>query len=177
MLAADGEGRELEVEASMRSAVIVGPIAATTEYWEETQADGTRETGCRVELRRVRETKPPVPPVPSRRDAVFWSIEEPIWRADLFTTVGSATAFDAAHYHPTFTSLVPCERVGDPRIEADPLAWIEGRLADVPAMLAEAGHADLAQAVGPDALRQAMPAILATIRATLAFRPDPSGAG
>ena len=78
----------------MRTAVIVGPIAATTEYWEEAQADGTRETGCRVQLRRVRETKPPVPPPQPRRDAVFWSIEEPIWRADLFTTVGSETALD-----------------------------------------------------------------------------------
>ena len=158
----------------MRSAVIVGPIAATTEYWEETQADGTRETGCRVQLRLVRETKPPIPPVPARRDAVFWSIEEPIWRADLFTTVGSATTFDAAHYHPTFTGLVPCERVGDPRIEADPFAWIEGRLADVPAMLAEAGHADLVRDIDLDALSQAMPPILATIRATLAFRPRSS---
>jgi hypothetical protein len=161
----------------VRSAVIVGPIAATTEYWEETQADGTREAGCRVQLRRVRETRPPVPPPQPRRDALFWSIEEPIWRADLFTTVGSATAFDAAHYHPTFTGLVPCERVGDPAIEADPFGWIERRLADVPAMLAEAGHTDLARELDPDALRQAMPAILATIRTTLGFRPGGADAG
>lgn len=159
----------------MRSAVIVGPIAATTEYWEETQADGTRETGCRVQLRRVRETRPPVPPPVPRRDAVFWSIEEPIWRADLFTTVGSAVPFDAAHYHPTFTGLVPCDRVGDPAIEADPYAWIERRLADVPAMLTEAGYSELATGIDTEALRQAMPAILATIRTTLAFRPGPSG--
>jgi hypothetical protein len=155
----------------VRSAVIVGPIAATTEYWEETQADGTRESGCRVQLRRVRETKPPVPPPQPRRDAVFWSIEDPIWRADLFTTVGSDTAFDAAHYHPTFAGLVPCDRVGDPAIEADPYAWIEGRLADVPAMLTEAGYPELAADLDLDALRQAMPAILATIRTTLGFRP------
>jgi hypothetical protein len=155
----------------VRSAVIVGPIAATTEYWEETQADGTRETGCRVQLRRVREVKPSVPPPQPRRDAVFWAVEEPIWRADLFTTVGSATPFDAAHYHPTFTGLVPCDRMGDPAIEADPYAWIERRLSDVPAMLAEAGYPELAAEVDPATLRQAMPAILATIRTTLSFRP------
>lgn len=158
----------------MRTAVIVGPIAVTTEYWEESQADGTRETGCRVQLRRVRETRPPIPPPQPRRDAVFWSIEEPIWRADLFTTVGSGSAFDAAHYHPTFTGLVPCDRVGDPAIQADPYGWTERRLADVPAMLAEAGYPELAAEVEPSALVQAMPAILATIRATLPYEPGGS---
>jgi hypothetical protein len=155
----------------LRTAVILGPIAATTEYWEETQADGTRETGCRVQLRRVREQRPPVPPPVPRRDAVFWSIEEPIWRADLFTTVGSSRAFDASHYHPTFNGLVPCERVLDPTMVADPAAWIEARLADIPAMLAEAGHPDLAADFDADAVRQAMPSILATIRTTLGYQP------
>lgn len=155
----------------MRTAVIVGPIAVTTEYWEESQADGTRETGCRVQLRRVRETPAPVPPPVPRRDAVLWSIEEPIWRADLFSVSGGAAAFDAAHYHPTFSGLVPCERVTDPAINADPFGWIGRRLADLPAMLAEAGHPELIGTVDTDALRQAMPAVLATIRTTLGYRP------
>jgi hypothetical protein len=160
-----------EEDERMRTAVIIGPIAATAEYWEEEQDDGTRETGCRVQLRRAREQKPPVPPPVPRRDAIFWSIEEPIWRADLFTTVGSSSAFDAAHYHPTFSGLVPCDRVMDPSIVADPVAWIEGRLADIPAMLAEAGHGDLAGDIDADVVNQAMPSILATIRTTLAYRP------
>ena len=155
----------------MRTAVIVAPIAVTTEYWEESQADGTRETGCRVQLRRVRTVPAPVPPPQPRRDAVFWAIEEPVWRADLFTVVGGASAFDAAHYHPTFSGLVPCERVADPAIEADPYGWIERRLADVPAMLAEAGHPELADDLDADELRQAMPAVLATIRTTLDYHP------
>lgn len=161
----------------MRTAVIVGPIAVTTEYWEESQEDGTRETGCRVQLRRVRETRPPVPPPVPRRDAVFWSIEEPIWRADLFTTVGSDAPFDAAHFHPTFTGLVPCDRVGDPAIGQDPYCWIELRLDDVPAMLTEAGYPELATEVESGALAQAMPAVLATIRATLGYKAGGSGGG
>ena len=155
----------------MRSAVILGSIAVTTEYWEEQQADGTRETGCRVQLRRVRIVPAPVPPPVPRRDAVFWSIEEPIWRADLFSEVGGRGPFDAAHYHPTFDRLTPCERVHDPAIGADPLGWINGRLADLPAMLAEAGHADLVEGLDGELVRQAMPAIQATIAATLAYRP------
>ena len=155
----------------MRTAVMIGPIAVTTESWEESQADGTRATGCRVQLRQVRNAPPPSPPPLPRRDAVFWSIEEPIWRADLFSVVGGATPFDAAHYQPTFAGLVPSERVADPTIGADPFGWIEGRLTDLPAMLVEAGYPASVDAPDADDLRQAMPAVLASIRATLDCRP------
>jgi len=156
----------------VRSAVIIGGLAVTTEYWEESQADGTRETGCRVQLRLVRTVPAPVPPPVPRRDAVEWVIERPIWRADLFTEVGGSGPFDAAHYHPTFDGLTPCERVGDPTIERDPLAWITARLADIPAMLTEAGHAERIADLDPEDVRQAMPAILATIATTLDYRPS-----
>jgi hypothetical protein len=160
--------------ARVRSAVIVGAIAVTTEYWEEAQPDGTRETGCRVQLRKVRTTPAPVPPPVPRRDAVFWHIEEPIWRADLFTEVGGRGPYDAAHYHPTFDGLTPCERVSDDTIEGDPLGWVMGRLVDLPAVLTESGHADLIEELDPGLVRQAMPAIRASIEATLAYRPaDP----
>jgi hypothetical protein len=164
-----GDGR-----ASVRTAVIVGEIAVTTEYWEEAQADGTRETGCRVQLRLVRTVPAPIPPPVPRRDAVVWQVEEPIWRADLFTEVGGRGPYDAAHYHPTFDRLTPCERVSDDSIEADPLGWIMGRLADLPAMLAESGHAELIGGLDAGLVRQAMPAVRANIEATLAYRPaDP----
>ena len=163
--------------ALVRSAVIVGAIAVTTEYWEEQQEDGTRETGCRVQLRKVRTVPAPVPPPVPRRDAVFWEIEEPIWRADLFTTVGGRGPYDAAHYHPTFERLTPCERVHDDAIEPDPLGWVMGRLADVPAMLRESRHAELIEDLDPDLVRQAMPGIRATIAATLAYRPADRSVG
>jgi hypothetical protein len=151
----------------MRSAVFLGPIAVTTEEWAEGHEDGSTETGCRVELRRVADTAPPAPPPVPRRDAVYWTIGDHLWRADLFSTVGLDAPFDAAHYHPTFTGLVPCERVFDATITPDPLAWIERRLADLPGMLAEAGHPELVPALDAAVVDRAMPAILATIRATL----------
>ena len=43
-------------------------------------------------------------------------------------------------------------------------------------MLAESGHAELADELDAEDLRQAMPAILATIQATLAYRPGVSSA-
>lgn len=161
----------------MKVAVIVGSIAMTAEHWEERQADGTREAGCRVQLRRVRIVPAPVPPPVPRRDAVVWSIDEPVWRADLFGEVGGEP-FDAAHFHPTFSGLTPCERVFDPAIQDDPLAWIARRLSDVPAMLGEAGRTDLIPDLDQAALGQAMPAVLEAIRVTLAFRPaEPAVAG
>jgi hypothetical protein len=156
---------------TLKTAMFLGPIAVTTEYWEEQQPDGTRETGCRVELRRVRETAPPEPPPVPRRDAVYWAIEDHLWRADLFTTVGSDRPFDASHYHPTFDGLVPCEREFAADITADPYGWMAGRLADLRGMLAEAGHEGLADDVDRDTVSQAMPAILGSIRATLDYRP------
>ena len=155
----------------MITVVAIGPVAVTTNYWEEYQEDGTEEIGCRVQIRRIRDVASTVPPPKPRRDATYWSVEEPIWRADLFTTVGSPTALDASHYHPTFSGVQPCERVMDPAIFPDPSAWIEGRLADLPAVLREAGHPELAEEVDADAVRQAMPAILENIRATLRYRP------
>ena len=149
---------------------MLGPVAVTTEYWEEQQEDGTRETGCRVELRRVIETEPSAAPPAPRRDAVYWTVADHLWRADLFTTVGSSVPFDAAHVHPTFTGLVPCDREFDASITPDPYGWIERRLRDVPEMLREAGHPDLAVSLDLAALDQAMPAVLATIRACLDFR-------
>jgi hypothetical protein len=161
----------------VKVAVIVGTIAISAEYWEETQADGTQEAGCRVQLRHVRIVPAPVPPPVPRRDAVFWSIEEPVWRADLFSEIGGQP-YDAAHFHPTFAGLTPCDRVFDPTIQADPLAWITRRLGDVPGMLAEAGRSDLVAGLDRAALEQALPAVLEAIRVTLAFRPaEPTVAG
>ena len=156
---------------TLRWAVFLGPIAVTTEYWEEQQEDGTRETGCRVELRRTRDVRPPEPPPQPRRDAVYWAIEDQLWRADLFTTVGRDRRFDASHYHPTFTGLVPCERKFDPAIVAHPYGWIEERLSDIPAMLREAGHADIIDSLDRALIDQAMPGILRTIRAMLEYSP------
>lgn len=155
----------------MITLVGVGPIAVTTNYWEEYQEDGTEEIGCRVQLRRVRDVPSVISPPQPRRDATYWSVEEPIWRADLFTTVGSSTPLDASHYHPTFSGMQPCERVFDEAILPDPYAWIERRLADFPGMLEEAGYPDLAAQVDEVTVKQAMPAILASIRATLRYRP------
>ncbi len=156
----------------MITVVAIGPVAVTTNYWEEYQEDGTEEIGCRVQLRRIREPASTIPPPQPRRDATYWSIEEPIWRADLFTTVGSPTALDASHYHPTFSGVQPCERVMEPAIFPDPLrldraaGWRISR-----GMLRRRAIPSSPPRSTTRAVRQAMPAILENIRATLRYRP------
>jgi hypothetical protein len=155
----------------MITVVAIGPVAVTTNYWEEYQEDGTEEIGCRVQLRRLREVASEIPPPQPRRDATWWHVDEPLWRADLFTTVGSTTALDASHYHPTFSGVQPCERVFDDSIFPDPHAWIAGRLADLRGMLLEAGHPELAEELDDTDIAQAMPAILQAVATTLTYRP------
>ena len=155
----------------MITVVAIGPVAVTTNYWEEYQEDGTEEIGCRVQLRRLREVPSKIPPPQPRRDATWWSIDEPVWRADLFTTVGSNTALDASHYHPTFSGIQPCERVFEASIFPDPHAWIVRRLSDLRGMLDEAGHPELAAGIDDTDVAQAMPAILAAVATTLTYRP------
>ena len=73
---------------------------------------------------------------------------------------------------PDLQRLTPCERVADAAIQPDPFGWILRRLADLPAMLTEAGsRGPHRRARRRRCVRQAMPAILATIEATLAYRP------
>jgi hypothetical protein len=155
----------------MITVVAIGPVAVTTNYWEEYQEDGTEEIGCRVQMRRLREVPSEIPPPQPRRDATWWSIDEPVWRADLFTTVGSNTALDASHYHPTFSGIQPCERVFEASIFPDPHAWIVRRLSDLRGMLDEAGHPELAAGIDDTDVAQAMPAILAAVATTLTYRP------
>ena len=105
---------------------------------------------------------------PAARRRLLGRSRSPIWRADLFTEVGGAGPYDAAHYHPTFDGLTPCERVGDPtdraaiRSAGSRLAWPTSRRCS-PKPVTPSSIADL----DPDDVRQAMPAILATIEATL----------
>ena len=105
----------------MITVVAIGPVAVTTNYWEEYQEDGTEEIGCRVQLRAPsRGPVGPAAPAAPRCDVVVDRGTD--LAGDLFTTVGSATPLDASHYHPTFTGIQPCERVFDPSMFPDPHA-------------------------------------------------------
>jgi hypothetical protein len=93
----------------------------------------------------------------------------PIWRADLLESVaGRPGSFDRTHHHPAFTGWNPGRRVFVSELSADPLGWLEARLADLDALLEGAGFPP--GTAGPDDarhLREAAPEIVDATRRLL----------
>ena len=87
------------------------------------------------------------------------SVGQPIWRVDLLESVaGKPGSFDRTDHHPAFTGWEPGRRVFVRELSADPIAWLAGKLSDLPEVLKEAGVA--ADIAGPDDaenLRRAVP--------------------
>lgn len=144
---------------------VLGPVAVTVQHWEERFSE--LESGARVEVRRVE-------PSVGERDRpgaagfrVLPVSEGGIWRADLFVVVDPPGREPRYHHHPRFAGGDVGPRVFDPDIAADPAGWTAARLADLPSLLAECGAAELAGAVDPDDVTQALPAIRAAIEASL----------
>lgn len=97
------------------------------------------------------------------------SVERPIWRVDLFESVGAPGTFDRTHHHPRFRGWEPGRRHFVPELTADPLGWLGARLSDLPGVLADA-EVDPSELHPTDAdgLRRAVPEILETVERLLA---------
>jgi len=138
-------------------AVLVGP-------WHEPV--DPPERGARVEV-RILDQEP-------RRGS--WSaaqrvvIDQPAFRADLFDVVGEPPGnLASAHFHERFDGVEPTDRLWPEGIKRDPTGWLAAELGDLGGLLARAGvHAGDAAAIGrdSDALRDAIPAIVAAVNAT-----------
>jgi hypothetical protein len=86
-----------------------------------------RERGVRVEVR---------PASVVRRGSIYAShavtLEPADYRIDLLESRPGAA--DRMHWHPTMTDGEPGERVFDPALSADPLAWVTDRLSGTAAV-------------------------------------------
>jgi hypothetical protein len=89
-------------------------------------------------------------------------IGRPIWRVDLLESVdGKPGSFNRTHHHPTFKGWNPSSRVFLKELSADPLAWLGGELADLPAVLERAGVPQfVADPSDAESLRNFAPAIV-----------------
>jgi hypothetical protein len=90
-------------------------------------------------------------------------VGRPIWRVDLLESVdGKPGSFNRTHHHPKFgSSWDPVGRVFVRELSADPLGWLAGQLADLPAILDRAGEPqDMADPSDAANLRDIAPAIV-----------------
>lgn len=99
------------------------------------------EAGVRIELRRL-VRQPLRASIYSAQPA---SLAEPLWRGDFFESFPDGrNRRDRVHYHPFFNGWDPAKRHFDEELSADPLAWLEKRLANLGEMLGVEAHPDAA---------------------------------
>jgi predicted ThiF/HesA family dinucleotide-utilizing enzyme len=118
-------------------AFVYNEIAILVRHWFEVSLkDSHLEHGVRLEL-RLRE---PQPHRGSESAAQRIVADQPVWRADLFDRIdGTPGAFEAAHFHPRFTGVEPCERNWADVIKAAPWDWLDEQLQDIAAVAAAGG--------------------------------------
>ena len=148
----------------MRHAFVFEGVAVLVGPWREPM--DPPERGARIEVRLL-------DPEP-RRGTSFAAqkvvIDQPLFRADLFDQMDKpAGNLASAHFHPTFDGVEPCTREWPDELRADPVRWLATELDDLPGLIKRSG-AEVADAPwidnDADALRRAIPAILAALQAT-----------
>ena len=89
-------------------------------------------------------------------------VGRPIWRVDLLESVeGRPGSFNRTHHHAKFRGWDPGPRVFLKELSADPLGWLAGQLADLPAVLERAGvPQDVADPGDAKSLRDTAPTIV-----------------
>ena len=143
----------------------IGVVVADLYFRDPNPGPGQEgaERGVRLEVRLLDR--------PALKGSIYSGqpigIDRPIWRADLLETVdGPPGSFDRTHHHPAFTGWEPGRRHFVDALSADPLGWLGARLSDLPTLLAEADATDVDDG-DRDALRDAVPEILDTVRRLL----------
>ena len=89
-------------------------------------------------------------------------VGRPIWRVDLLESVdGKPGSFNRTHHHPKFNGWDPTSRQFLRELSSDPLGWLAGQLADLPAVLERAGvPPEVADPSDAASLRDIAPAIV-----------------
>ena len=160
----------------------VGVVAGDLFFIDPDPAPGQEgaEHGVRLEVRMLE--RPPLTGSVYAAQPIL--IDRPVWRADLLETVeGHPGSYDRTHHHPRFRGWEPNKRQYDEGMTADPIAWLAGRLSDLPGLLAGAeldesvvGPEDAAQlAAAAPAISEAVADLLARVRKGELGQP-PAGA-
>ena len=119
----------------MQFAFLLDTVAIQVRHWYEV-GPSDEEHGTRVELRTIARPAH----VGSESAAQPVTLDEPLWRADIFDLIGEPPGnLSRAHFHPTFEGREPSSRQWDPQLRDDYAGWLSAQLTDVPALLAAAG--------------------------------------
>jgi hypothetical protein len=163
-----------------RTAVVLGDLYFVDPN-PEIEGQESPEHGVRLEVRAIT----PGPLQGSIYSAQPIHIGDLIWRADLLESVdGPPGSFDRTHHHPGVSAgLEPGRRVFDPEMSAAPVEWVGHQLADLEALLEQAGAgghpADAADAQSlRDCLAEVLEALgglLVRVRAGELGRPPADG--
>jgi len=118
-------------------AFVFNEVAVLVRHWFEIDLDDSHmEHGARVEVRLVARQ----PRRGSESAAQVITVDQPVWRADLFDRLdGTPGAFEAAHFHPHFVGVEPSERHWAEQVKAAPWDWLHTRLSDVADIVVTAG--------------------------------------
>jgi hypothetical protein len=111
-------------------------VAVTVRRWFEMGASAEMEHGVRVELALLSPQEHRGTESAAQRTVV----DQPFWRADIFGRLDRPEApYGAAHYHPRFDGVEPCDREWSASLTADPFGWLAAQLGRLEDLLAGAG--------------------------------------
>jgi hypothetical protein len=147
-------------------AFVYNDTAILVRHWFEVSLkDSHLEHGVRLEL-RLREPQPHRGTESAAQRVVA---DRPIWRADLFDRLdGTPGAFEAAHFHPRFDGVEPCERNWADEVKTAPFEWLHGQLSDIAAVAERAGVPLPDPAADTEQIRADAPEIVAVARSRAA---------
>ncbi|MGO8882699.1 MAG: hypothetical protein ACLPUO_12505 [Streptosporangiaceae bacterium] len=145
----------------------IGVLVSDLYFVDPDPAPGQEgaERGVRLEVRLL-ELGDPQGSIYSARPI---EVSRPVWRADLLETVDSEPgSLNRAHHHPAFSGWEPGKRVFDRELSARPVQWVGDRLADLEALLSQAGvPVDDALVTDAASLRERVPEITTALSGLL----------
>jgi hypothetical protein len=118
-------------------AFVYNEIAIVVRHWFEVSLKESHlEHGARIKVR----LRSPQPHRGTESSAQRIVADQPLWRADLFDRIdGVRGGFEAAHFHPRFDGVEPCERHWADEIKAAPGDCLHDQLSDIAGVAAAAG--------------------------------------
>lgn len=152
----------------MLHAFVYNEIAILVRHWFEISLqDSHLEHGVRVELR----LRSPEPHRGTESAAQRIVADRPLWRADLFDRIdGVRGGFEAAHFHPYFNGVEPCERHWADEVRAAPWDWLHDQLSAIAGVAEAAGTRLRKPAADAEQVRADAPAIVAAAQSRAAIQ-------